>query len=101
MVSRFMVALAVVALVGCGGGGGATSSLPNAGPASGGLGTLSIQVSVPVATTAGAVRRGAAITPATNGILIQTYAHSDAAHANLTGGGSFDVSGSSTLCTAG
>jgi hypothetical protein len=62
---------------------------------------MSIRVSVPAGTTSSALRRTAAITPATAGILIQSYAHSDTAHQSPTGGGAYDISSSSSLCVAG
>jgi hypothetical protein len=46
-------------------------------------------------------RRTAAITAATSGVLIQSYAHTDTGHVNPTASGAFDISTSSSLCAAG
>jgi sugar lactone lactonase YvrE len=98
---RLLASLALIALAaGCGGGGTAPSVQP-AGGSSQGAGTMSIHVNVPTASTSSSLRRSAAITPATNGILIQSYAHTDTGHANPTGGGAYDISSTSSLCTTG
>ncbi len=92
----------VVVLAGCGGGGGATPAAQGAGPGTQGAGTMSFKLTVPAAsTTSSSARRTAAITPATDGVLLQAYAHTDTAHANPIASGAFDISSGSSLCVTG
>ncbi len=102
MLRTLTVAGALLCLAACGGGGGGAAPPAAQGPATAqsGTGTMAVQISIPAAAAAAAaVRHTAAITPLTNGIQIQAYAHSDTAHANTLAGGSYDVSATSSLCT--
>jgi len=93
--------LALIALAAGCGGGAAAPPVQHSGSTSQGAGTMSIHVNVPTGTTSSSLRRSAAITPATNGILIQSYAHTDTGHVNPTGGGAYDISSTSSLCATG
>src|ERR1700744_5111524 len=100
-IPRLTVLVLVAFLAACGGGGGSAPSTQPGATGPQGSGTMSFQVSVPAATTTSSTRRTAAITAATSGVLIQSYAHSDTGHVNPTASGAFDISTSSSLCAAG
>ena len=98
---RWTAFVLAAALAGCASGGGTTPAAPGAAAAARGSGTMSIQVSVPVAVTTSSTRRTAAITAATNGVLMQSFAHTDTGHVTPTASGAFDISTASSLCVAG
>ena len=91
----FWSLLALVALPSCGGSGGSAAAPATISVQS--QSTATIHISIPATTTSSRLRQ--AITAATNGILVQSYLHSDTARANQTGGAAFDLSSSSSLCT--
>jgi hypothetical protein len=91
--SRFLLAL--LALSGCAGGGASTAAAPASSSVQS-QATATVNINIPATATAGRARQ--TITAGTNGILIQSYLHSDTAHANQTGG-AFDLSSGSSLCT--
>ena len=95
-------ALAVSGLIvaaGCGGPGSSsqTSSQNMPSTAQGRLATT-IKVRIPGSSASAARRQIKFVSGATNGVLVQVYAHSDTSHGTLLGSSATDVSSGSVAC---
>jgi hypothetical protein len=91
-------ALAVSGLLvaaGCGGPGSSSQNMPST--AQGRLATT-IKVRIPGSSASAARRQIKFVSGATNGVLVQVYAHSDTSHGTLLGSSATDVSSGSVAC---
>jgi sugar lactone lactonase YvrE len=94
--------LLALCCAGCGGGGShAVPGTQPGGPSSSGVASSTIQARITIPPSGGSAtaRQAQFVGAATNGVLIRSYLHSDTAHANPTGGGAYDLSSTSGLCT--
>jgi hypothetical protein len=91
------VATALGFLTACGSGGGGSSALAPSRSAARTT-TATVRIVVPARTGSSTARGAKFVSASTNGVLVQVFAHSDAAHANLLGSSATDISSGAAAC---